>query len=328
MLAMKIPAFRPKEILFCPTTKCNLSCAHCDIKKNGKILSKKTAIRFLNECADAGIKRLGFTGGEPFLALDALCAVTKEAVRRNMTFSRIMTNGAWFKSGSGLSSALMKLFRAGYDGDICVSVDAFHAQESEKAALFIKTAIDIWNRPDIVSIAAVKGAREDKTRSLLKKIARLLNARVKFTPAKNACIRKVGLFIKIFYIDLSPVGRAKDIKKPWDGKWFKDDFCKGPGQVFFVLPDGQVKPCCGYANDSDILTIGSIKNDSPEKMIRNAAGNLFISKVFGKGLHPIRRAIERSGIRFPGKTTNHCFFCRYLTHDVPRQALRSALYLP
>ena len=322
---MKTQKFRPDEILFSPTTQCNLRCAHCDIKQYRKSLSKKTALGFVTACANAGIKRVGFSGGEPFLALDFLCAITKEVIRRKMLFGRIMTNGVWFKTKKELTRALNRLFCCGYDGDICISVDAFHKQDLRKIALFIKVASEIWSRPDMISISAVKGSLNSQTRKRLKKLAQLLNARLTNNPHGYQAIKNKGLFIKIFYIGLSSVGKAESLKNPWDGKWFQDDFCKGPGNVFFVLPDGTVKPCCGYANDSDMLTIGSIKHDTVQKLLRNAQMNRFVSKIFKSGLHPIRRALERSGIRFPGKTSNHCFFCFYLTNYIPRSILKSAI---
>ncbi len=312
MFIMKKFRFKPDEILFSPTDKCNLRCAHCDIKKGPAALDLKSAIRFVNACADIGIRRIGFTGGEPFLVRGLLCRIIKEAVRRRMSFNRIMTNAVWFKTKNELVSTLKKIFRAGYDGNICISVDAFHRQDLRKAALFIRIASEIWKRPDIVSIVAVKGAKDNQTRKILTRLARLLNTHIKFNPPKHAFMRRDGLFIKIFYVDLSPVGKAGKLKTPWDGKWFKDDFCCGPGNVFFVLPDGTVKPCCGYANESDILTIGSIKTDTPKKLIDNARKNRFVSEVFSEGLHPIRRALEKTGVRFPGKIRNHCFFCHYL----------------
>jgi len=310
---MKTRKFKAHEILFSPTSKCNLRCAHCEIKKYPMNLSKKAAIKFLNECADTGIKRLGFTGGEPFLALDFLCAITKEAIRCKMLFSRIMTNGVWFRTKKELTSSSNRLFCAGYDGDICISVDIFHSQNLQKVAFFIKTVLKIWNRRDMISISAVKGSLNSQTQERLKNLAKILNARLTNNTHGYSLMKNKNLFIKIFYIDLSPIGKASLLKNPWNKKWFKDDFCKGPGNVFFVLPDGTVKPCCGYANDSDMLTIGSIKRDTPQKLLRNVEKNSFVFKIFRSGFHPIRRALEKSGIHFPGKTTNHCFFCYYLT---------------
>ncbi|MDP3791340.1 MAG: 4Fe-4S cluster-binding domain-containing protein [Candidatus Omnitrophota bacterium] len=309
---MKKLRFKPSEILFSLTGRCNLTCSHCAVKKGRSSLNTKTAIKFINACADFGIKRVGFTGGEPFLATGSLSNIIKEAIHRNISFNRIMTNAVWFGTKNELTVKLKKIFDAGYDGDICVSVDAFHRQDLKKVALFIETAIDIFNRPDIVSIAAVIGAKDGQTRKILARLAHVLKAHIKFSSPKNASIRRAGLFIKIFYLDLSAVGKAAKLKDLWDGKWFKDDFCRGPGNAFFVLADGTVKPCCGYANDSDILTIGSIKTDTPKKLLGNAGKNRFVSAIFGKGLHSIRRSLEKNGARFPGKTRNHCFFCHYL----------------
>ncbi|MCP4371608.1 MAG: hypothetical protein GY797_26325 [Deltaproteobacteria bacterium] len=41
--------FKPEEIIFAPTTQCNLSCAHCSVKRDTRKLSTKYAIRFLDE---------------------------------------------------------------------------------------------------------------------------------------------------------------------------------------------------------------------------------------------------------------------------------------
>ena len=313
---MKAPGFRPKEVLFSPTTKCNLRCAHCDIEQHPRLLDKKSAIKFLTASSRSGIKRVGCTGGEPFLAVDFICAVSKEAVKQGMLFGRIMTNGGWFHTDKELISAFSRLFRAGYDGNLCLSVDAFHRQDLKKCVSFVRSATTIWRRRDIVSIASVGGMKKVQTRRRLDKFARALRGRLIITGGRPVAIRSADLFIKIFHIDLSPVGKAARLKSAWNGRWFKDDMCEGPGNVFFVLPDGTVKPCCGYATDTDILTIGSIKQDSPKQLICNARKNRFINAIFNSGFHPIRKRLERSGVRFPGRTTNHCFFCHYLTHSL------------
>jgi MoaA/NifB/PqqE/SkfB family radical SAM enzyme len=308
---MKKRGFRPEEILFSPTLQCNLDCAHCDVEKSSDTLSVKSATVFLKKCAKAGISRLGFTGGEPFLVPDFLVAVSKEALRQKMFFSRIATNGVWFENKAILTDVLTRLFRAGYDGDILLSVDAFHKQELRKVAMFIRTVSRIWNRPEMVSIAAVKGSREAETLRRLRRLAAILKARLCGVGSAHSYIKREDLLMRIIYIDLSPIGRAAHLKNPWDGKWFKDDFCRGPGNIFFVTPDGKVAPCCGYANNHKLLNIGTI-NDLPEKLIKNAQKNKFVSTVFSRGLHAIRKRLTAKGIRFPGKTINHCFFCSYL----------------
>lgn len=317
--------FRPREILFSPTAACNLNCPHCAIAEPRKTLSILSAQRFLDGCKKLGIRRVGFTGGEPFLAADFLCALTRKAVKKGMFFDRIMTNGVWYNNTSQLDSALAKLYRAGYDGEICVSVDAFHAQGLKKAARFIRAVLSVWKRQDVVSIACVIGSREAATGKKLRALARLLGARLAGFGGRHPRIKNSSLFIKIFKIGLSPIGKASGLKNGWDGRWFKGDRCEGPGNVFFVLPDGKVKPCCGYASGSEELTIGNMNRDSAPDLMRQARANSFVRAVFGQGLARVRKRLENSGVRFPGKTSNNCFFCHYLLTKVPRRVCERSL---
>jgi MoaA/NifB/PqqE/SkfB family radical SAM enzyme len=296
--------FKPEEILFSPTTQCNLNCPHCSVEKSKDILSKRAAIQFLKECSRHGIAKVGFTGGEPFLVLDFLCAISRAAVKENMVFDRIMTNGVWFKNKDGLDKALNRLYKSGYDGSICVSVDAFHRQNLRKVALFVKKASFFWD----VYIASVTGAREKETNIKLQKLSKL-----------------AGEKLKIFKIDLSPINKENTLKNPWDGKWFREDYCKGPGNVFYVMPDGDVKPCCGYATDMPQLTVGNIKRDSVKKILGNICNNKFICSVFGIGLSKMRKSLELDGFRFPGKTSNNCYFCYYILKYVPKNLLKKYL---
>jgi len=310
---MSVKGFRPEEVLFSPTAECNLSCAHCDLPPTRRTLSVKDAERFLLECKSLGVKRVGFTGGEPFLALDFLCALTRRAVKEGFLFDRIMTNAVWWRGEDDLKSALIKLYNAGYDGSICVSVDAFHRQSIRKVARFIELAAGIWRRPDVVSIAYVHGARDSRTGAKLS--------------ALRALVRRDdgGIFLKAYKIEMAPVGRASKLKDPWDGRSLKEDYCRGPGNAFFVMPNGDVKPCCGYAADRRELSIGNIRRDSGKDIMRNLKKNRFVRAVFSRGLSRIRARLENAGVRFPGKTSSHCCLCDYILTKVPRRVLARSL---
>ena len=104
------------------------------------------------------------------------------------------------------------------------------------------------------------------------------------------------MFVPVTTIDLTPVGKAETLLDPWGKDWFKEDFCRGPGHVFYVLPDGSVKPCCGYATDSERLTIGNIYKDTAAKMLKNASRNPFVSAVFESGLSRRPRAADESTV--------------------------------
>lgn len=310
---MKRRGFRAEEVLFSPTTACNLACGHCDVPRSGKKLASKDAMRFLLQCKRTGVKRVGFTGGEPFLFLDFLCDVTRRAVEEGFLFDRIMTNAVWWRDENDLKVALIKLYNAGYDGSICVSVDAFHKQDLKKVALFIELACQIWRRPDMVSIAYTAGAKDSQTKTKLRALSALVKKRDR------------GIFLKFLKIDIAPVGKASTVKSPWDGRWFKEDHCQGPGNILFVMPNGDVKPCCGYANHRKELTIGNIHRDSAKDMIKNLRNNKLICTIYDRGLSCIRKNLENLGVRFPGKTSSHCYFCDYIISKVSKKLFAKSL---
>jgi hypothetical protein len=310
--------FSPKEVLFASLTDCNLNCSHCSVERKEVRLSIPAAVKFLRSCRKIGVERVGFTGGEPFLDLEFLYAVTEFAVARGFLFGLVTTNAAWFRSAAGLRRTLKELFDRGYDGSFGVSVDAFHGKDPAKPALFIETARKIWNRPDVARVIAVKGARDKETEAVLKALAGALKANLVSVGGRRV-IRNDSLFAPVTTIDLAPVGKAESLLDPWGKKWFKEDFCRGPGHVFYVLPNGEVKPCCGYATDSERLTIGDIRKDPAVKMLENASRNPFVSAVFETGLSRVRERLERQGVVFPGATTNQCYFCHYVLTRVPRK---------
>jgi MoaA/NifB/PqqE/SkfB family radical SAM enzyme len=302
--------FRPEEVLFSLTGKCNLDCPHCSGKAAGARFPENSAKRFLRECLRLGINRVGFTGGEPFLETELLCRMSGYARRLGYLFDRVMTNGVWYKSKRDLVRAFKKLHASGFDGSICVSVDAFHDSKPRKIAAFINLACKIWDRPDIISIAYVGPKRQEATRRAIEKLSGLLDE---------------GLFVKLNRIDLSVVGRAENIARLWNGRCIKEDYCRGPGNVLYVLPDGSVRPCCGYASPHGRLISGNIKRDSARDICRNIKNNRFISTVFGSGIGRLRRRLEIAGFKFAGMTDNHCALCDYILKNVPEEMLDNCL---
>jgi len=317
--------FRPLEVLFSPTEACNLRCSHCHLEKSNLKLPVSTAKKFLKECRNTGVKKLGFTGGEPFLYPEFLYKITKQAVSSGLYFDCLMTNGVWYKDKEHLYAVLSRLNSCGYDGKICVSVDAFHNQNLDKVALFIKTAFDVWNRGDLISIASVIGKDDEKTINKLEKLAYKLNGRFKRFSDKTMGISCFESFIQIALIELSGIGKIKNSQKQWDGRWFREDFCEGPGNVFMVMSDGSVKPCCGYANHHKLLTIGNIFKDTPGDILNNIKNNFFTKLIFTIGLTGIRKKMERWHIKFPGATGNQCFFCNYLLENFSENFLKDIL---
>jgi len=92
--------------------------------------------------------------------------------------------------------------------------------------------------------------------------------------------------------------------------------------VLYVDPNGNVKPCCGFASDLPEMTIGNIYWQSAKEIIRKANSDRFIKAVYGQGLLALRDVYTRCHPTEKLRPTkDHCFFCWYLQ----KKGIRSCL---
>ncbi|MBI5555335.1 MAG: radical SAM protein [Elusimicrobia bacterium] len=310
--------FKPTQVLFAPTYQCNLRCAHCNIPGSNASLPISVGINFLQRCRQAGIKELGFTGGEPFLYPEFIRAVSREAVKLGFRFDRITTNAGWFKNQKNLERTLQQVIEAGYNGMFCVSIDSFHKVPLAKVARFIIATVQMTGRVEGISLVYVGSIY--KVRGL----ARLMQGRISkigrlvVPPRQNF----PGLSAKITRISLCPIEKAGVLASPWSRKWFKEDFCQGPGQVLYVTPFGEVKPCCGFASDLPEMSLGNIYRQKAGAIIKKAQQDRFIKIVFQQGLLVLRNKYLQDHPQEKLKPTmDHCYFCWYMQKKGVRSCL-------
>lgn len=284
--------FFPTEIIFSATTLCNLHCSHCFVNRISQKLEISDAKNFIQSCIDYDLKtleseklgkieKIGFSGGEPFLYLDFLCQISKFCVEKDLMFDQIITNGDWWKDEDDLSQKLKILYDSGYDGNISVSYDIFHAQKKERIEKFIKIAQDFFGE-DSVNVQTVKS---------------------------SFLLENLNVNVKTFYL---PQTFPSENQNAWRAKrWFKDDFCEGPGQILFIHPNGNIAPCCGFANENQKLFIGNIKQ-SFEQVIKNAKNNKLLDIAYNIGFAKHRKELKKNKIIFPGKTDDICTFCDFV----------------
>jgi radical SAM protein with 4Fe4S-binding SPASM domain len=303
--------FRPNYLSFAGTYQCNLTCPHCCVPIEWpERLDIARAIRFLEEAYRFGIRVLGFTGGEPFLYPKFLHSLCRRAAHLGFQFDKIMTNGVWYADHAHLNAELKALAASGFTGKLGLSVDKFHGVETESLAMFCRTASETFKRDNIVSISYASRA-PDSGLEPLRALAAALDAVIDWSPMLRRWLMvSPGLTITLNWNHLAPVERAERLSGGWDGAWFEEDYCEGPGQALIVNPRGEVKPCCGFASDLDQLTIGNIYEHSVRQIVQRARRHPYVGKVFRKGLTAIRdEIISRNPQALPGKTSNHCFFC-------------------
>lgn len=284
--------FCPTEIIFSATTACNLHCAHCFVNRNPKRLIAEDAVKFLKSTieANSSIDRIGFSGGEPFLYFDFILELTKAALKMDLMFDQIMTNGDWWENEADLRNSLQQLYDAGYDGKIGLSWDSFHGQTVERMDIFIKTVQEVFGN-DSINIQRV----ED------------------YSP----CDKIYQYNIPIYTL---PQTFPSNDSRAWQSKkWFKDDFCEGPGQILYIHADGSIAPCCGFANENKSLIIGNIKQDFTTVM-KQASENKMINICYGKGLlkykKELKKLLKKKGQKLPGKCSDICSFCDFVCRNL------------
>jgi hypothetical protein len=325
--------YKPKQIVFAPTAECNLACSHCRVDRrrgqSGNQISAEAAVAFLESCSTHEIDRVGFSGGEPFLRPDFLETVCAACVERGLYFDRLMTNGVWAESEEAMRETLQHVYDAGFDGTIAISVDDYHNQSPASLALFIRAVFKIWKRADCIELVSVLDRDGNCAMSLFEALAVELSAQVKVEAGLPLALQDKryldnfkrgmedgsGLYMPIM---LMPYSAAADDPAAWQAKrWFRDDYCEGPGQIFYVHPDGAVSVCCGFANENPQLILGTVA-DGYDTLMEAAEANPQVRICYETGLGKKRQEMEAAGVVFPGKTDDICFFCDYVCRLPPK----------
>jgi Radical SAM superfamily/Iron-sulfur cluster-binding domain/4Fe-4S single cluster domain len=307
--------FRPRQLVLCPCYQCNLTCPHCCVPIEWPDrLDIPVAVRFLEDARREGIRTLGFTGGEPFVYPEFVLALTRRAAELGYKFDKVMTNGVWFVDDAELARALTALRDAEFTGKIGLSVDKFHGIQTGKLAAFCRAARRVFDRDTILSLSYASRA-PDQGLEPIRKLAAELDAVVEWSAILGRYLLVSADFtMTLNWNHLATVERAEALPgDPWDGVWFAEDYCEGPGQALIVNPRGDVKPCCGFASDLDQLTIGNIYTDTAKEVIEQGRNHPYVGRVFRDGLTAIRNEIlARDPEALPGATSNHCYFCWYV----------------
>jgi MoaA/NifB/PqqE/SkfB family radical SAM enzyme len=306
--------FRPDHLSFAGTYQCNLTCAHCCVPIEWTDrLDIAAALRFLEDARSLGVTTLGLTGGEPFLYPEFVHAVCRRAAELGYRFDRIMTNGVWHRDGGHLEEVLAPLAATGYSGKIGLSIDKFHGIHTDRLVEFCKIVSRVFDRDNVLSLSYAS-RHPDRGLEPVRALANELDAVLEWSQLLGRYLLvSADLTVTVCWNHLAPVERAEKLSGAWDGDWFEEDYCEGPGQALIINPRGDVKPCCGFASDLDQLTIGNIYRHTAAEVIERGRAHPYVGKVFREGLTAVRdEVLARDPHALPGATSNHCYFCWYV----------------
>jgi len=306
--------FRPEYISFAGTYQCNLACPHCCVPIEWTDrLPIDVALHFLDDAHRQGVRRIGFTGGEPFLYPEFVITLTRRAADLGFRFDKVMTNGVWYQDEAHLTAVLSSLRESGFTGKLGMTVDKFHGVDITRLATFCLTARRVFDRDAILSLSYASRA-PDQGLELIRRLTDALGGVMEWSELLNRyLVVSPELTMTLNWNHLAPVERAEKYQGGWDGNWFQEDYCEGPGQALIVTPRGEVKPCCGFASDLDQLTIGNIYTDTAAQIIQQGRKHPYVGKVFSQGLTAVvDEILKRNPDALPGKSSNQCYVCWYV----------------
>lgn len=109
-----------------PGYACNFSCSHCSAESHKKADLSEREIRLVSDTIiDRGIKRIFFTGGEPFLYVRTMNKVLELVSSDRPLSITVTTNGAFASSSEKALETLGSLRKL---DNIQLSYDRFHAE--------------------------------------------------------------------------------------------------------------------------------------------------------------------------------------------------------
>jgi len=292
------------------TTKCNFLCDHCSVRNSpyGKYnISKEVISKFIDALAKIpSVRVVVFTGGEPTLFMDELLYGIEYAHKKGFV-TRLVTNG-WFARSYDEALRYVKMFKSHGLDEINTSYDDFHAKFAsiDNIANLIKASLEEGLRV-AVGVASIKGSYYTADR------------------VKEELSKRLGLSIdelekKVFFIEdqPTPVGGASLLysreKDRFEQNRSKLDLgCVNIGRALALMPNGDVKICCGhpvFQYMDDPFLLGNIMDKDLVEMIKQAQSKLFYWWLHFTGP---KRILEKVGIK--GEYATLCHACDAIIRD-------------
>jgi pyruvate-formate lyase-activating enzyme len=298
------------------TRRCNMACAHCSVESGPKAGEKGPSLEELlasvRAAAEAGVRAVIVTGGEPMLRERAAIEVVRECRRLGLG-TRIATNGFWGRTPERARRTLVELVDAGLNG-LTVSYDRFHAafQGPEPVVNIARAAADLCFPVDV---NVTRLAEDGEIEALVAPFAALPSVRLRF-------------------YDVQPVGAAREM----EGAAFRSEvegFCSACG-IPALTDDGRVTACNGpsyFRLPGDPLAIGSLADASLGELLARHREDPILDTIRTAGPAGLRDVMVRiprlAEFPFRERYAGMCDLCHHITSSPDAvAALRDALSAP
>ncbi|MFI3213262.1 MAG: radical SAM protein [Eubacteriales bacterium] len=274
---------------------CDICCQSCSNATNEKIDIDKTLETIKELRRKEAIRMVGITGGEPFIYFSYLIRLV-ESLKELGIGTTFTTNGFWGNNYETAYEKLNSIKKLGIKF-FTLSVDDFH----EKFVPYqsIANIIDISKKLDIrIIINSVSTKNSKRLKGVLDKLEdSLINCNLIEIP----CV---------------PVGHAAERIKEEEYIYMEGlpTGCCEFMNIFTILPNGDVYPCCSEAGMSPVLYLGNIHRNSVDDLLKEFYENCICRVLREKGTTYIYNEIlsneERKALR--KRFISSCDMCHVL----------------
>jgi MoaA/NifB/PqqE/SkfB family radical SAM enzyme len=280
------------------TWRCNIACAHCCQDHLNTDLDISRFVSFIKLYKEKlSLKRIGITGGEPFLRYKELLTLGQRLCELQINWG-IVTNAYWAKSYTEALEKLSALNQLGLDV-LAVSYDAFHGEFIPIEHL--EYGLSAAKKLNISSFVYISSLHREPTTThemLALDIAKNYGASVN---------RRIVV----------PVAYGEKIQDSACGYSISELSLVCPQRnTLTVWPDGKVLPCC-TAGTHESLSLGNIHENSPEEIVDKFANSNFLKPLFSFGFEPLLERLTSNQIQTlkAMKFVSPCHLCYYLCEE-------------
>ena len=299
------------------TRRCNMTCTHCSVESGPKIggtdPDEQELVRWVGMAAEARVRAIRITGGEPMLRPSVVLRLVSECRRLGMA-STMTTNGFWGRTPFQARKHLRALKRAGLC-TLVVSYDKYHAD---------------FQGPGPIRNIALAARRFDIPLNVT--MVRSTADPPDLIEILNQTETETGARVRVY--DLQPVGRGNSLL-PASAAGDVEGFCAACAFPA-VADDGRVMACNGpayFERPSSPLVLGSLRQESLATLVERHERDPILDTIRTKGPAGLRDELRRT----PG-FESHVFRSSYrgicdLCHEITRDekavtALRERLARP
>lgn len=277
------------------TRRCPLECSHCIVGSRSVVSGPEpeipTLLRWIDGIAEASVKWVSITGGEPFLYPDKILAAVLHLSRYGLR-STVVTSAFWATSTHKVVRLLEPLCSAGLNG-LGISYDRFHSRVI----------------PSINVRYALEGAKRLGIRiclSLLQDPAASSDETIRSARAVLGDLLDLVDFVRINHYQAFP---KPGFTGATTSGFQKDLICRALTPS--IWPDGTVACCCGpKLPNGHPLRIGNLNRNAFPELYSRYKTHPLVGMLEIWGLERVHREAEFPPLHLSRNML--CFNCRRL----------------